>query len=82
MRNALDGPISRHRDASQAVQIIENSADRLFDGARFVTTQAVQETSGDKRVDVGLAYLKQVAAISSLTAFPHSFHAERAGAAV
>jgi hypothetical protein len=82
MRNALDGPTSCGRYGSQAVQIIEEPADCPLDGAGFVPTHSVQKSTGDQGVNVGLGYLKQVAAKPALTPIPHSFHAERAGAAV
>ena len=82
MRNALDGPTSRRRDTSQAVQIIEEPAYCPLDGAGFMPTHSVQKSTGDQGVNVGLGYLKQVAAKPALTPIPHSFHAERAGAAV
>jgi hypothetical protein len=47
-----------------------------------VTTHSVQKSTGDQGVNVGFGYLKQVAAKPTLTPIPHSFHAERAGAAV
>jgi hypothetical protein len=47
-----------------------------------VPTHSVQKSTGDQGVDVGFGYLKQVAAKPALTPIPHSFHAERAGAAV
>ena len=82
MRNALDGPTRCRRDPSQAVQIIEEPADCFLDGAGFVPTHAVQKPTGDQRVNVGFGHLKQVAAKATLTPIPHSFHAERAGAAI
>ena len=82
MRNALDGPTSRRRDRSQAVQITEEPSDRSLDRAGFVTTHSVQKSTGDQGVNVGFGYLKQVAAKSTLPTFAHSLHAERAGAAV
>jgi hypothetical protein len=82
MRNALVSQSALRCDASQAIQVIQQPADGSLDGAGFVTTHAVQETSGDKRVDVGLGYLDLEAAKSSLATFPHSFHADRARATV
>ena len=82
MRNALDGPTRHHRDPSQAVQGIEEPADRSFDGAGFVSTHAVQKAAGDQGVNVGFGDLKQVAAKSPLPTFAHSLHADGAGATV